>query len=497
MKISLIITVYNKQDFLNHCLDSVVGQTDQSAQVIIVDDGSTDGSAEICDSYARQYGFEVYHTENNGVSEARNLGMDKATGDYITFLDADDALTPDAIEIMGKVATRGYNIHQFGQYRRKKYAIDDGRKYSSPKGHYGFDFIPKYWVMVWNKLYKRIFIEDYYIRFKKGMQFGEDTLFNAQCILANGGFYHAPQTTIIHCLDDKKSLCRGDLSLDKLELLDEELCKLEEAQFDDKKKAWVGVAIDEHRNSRLFRRYGFGKGNGGKYDIVYFVKKSPTNEELVYSLRSVEKNWKYRSVWFCGGCPDNLRPDQMLSLAQQGTSKWNRVKDMIVQVCKNDHITENFWLFNDDFFVLKPLPEDMPPQYNGELLPYVERIERRQGHADDYTRRLRCASEALEKAGKTTLNYEVHKPMLINRKKALEVLEVFPNTPAFRSLYGNYLGIGGVSKHDMKIKTKKYSKMHEVENNWDFVSTSDTSFEEGDVGEFLRMKFTEKSRFEK
>lgn len=495
--ISLIVTVYNKHDFLVHCLDSVANQTNKSAQVIIVDDGSTDGSAKICDDYAKKYDFETYHTKNQGVSEARNFGMRKARGEFIAFLDADDVLVPEAIDIMAKVSSRGYNIYQFGQYRRKKYEIDNKRQYGSPKGHYGFDFIPKYWVMVWNKLYKRSFLEDYHLTFKKGMQFGEDALFNAQCILANEGLYHAPQATIIHCLDDNNSLCRGNLNLGRLELLDKELCNLKDAQVDPRKEEWVKVAIEEHRNSKLFKRYGFGNGNGGKYDIVYFVKDEPTNEELVYSLRSVEKNWQYRSVWFCGGCPKNLKPDQRIDLEQQGTSKWNKVRDMIARVCQNKDITEDFWLFNDDFFILKPTTEDMPPQYNGELVPYVERIEKRQGHSDDYTMRLRCASEALEKAGKTTLNYEVHKPMLINRKKALEVMEAFPKTPAFRSLYGNYWQIGGVSKHDMKIKVKKYGKMHNVENYWEFVSTSDTSFNEGEVGEFLRRRFTERSRFEK
>ena len=166
-------------------------------------------------------------------------------------------------------------------------------------------------------------------------------------------------------------------------------------------------------------------------------------------------------------------------------------------MCQNDKISEDFWLFNDDFYVLKPAGLDVPPCYNGELIPYIERVERKQGHADDYTNRLREAEKTLREAGLTTYNYEVHKPLLINRKKALEVLNRFPDTPAFRSLYGNYWKIGGESKHDMKVKVLKYPKMYAVENDWEFLSTSDTSFREGTVGEFVRKRFNKRSRFEK
>lgn len=497
MKISLIITVYNKAPFLRRCLDSVANQTSKDAEVWIIDDCSTDGSSEICDEYGSKYKWVVIHNAvNKGVSEARNIGLDNAKGDYVTFLDADDVLTPKAIDTMEKVAGRGYNIYQFCQYRCRNYGIRNNKVYGSPKGHYDLFYIPKYWVLVWNKLYKRSFLEENNIRFKKGMQFGEDTLFNTQCILANGGLYHAPQTTIVHCIDDKHSLCRGGLKLAQLEKLDNELCELESKQTDPDKIRWLKVAINEHRNSKLYNKLGFGKEAMGEHDIVYFVKDEPENEELRYSLRSVEQNFPYRNVWFCGGCPDGLKPDKMLETRQEEFTKWDRVRTMIAKVCENDEISEDFWLFNDDFFILKPV-KTMPPQYNGELEPYYKYAESKHGGvADGFTVRLREANRVLKEAGLTTLNYEVHKPMLINKKKALEVLRAFPNTPCFRSLYGNYYKIGGEDKHDMKIKIENYAKILSVQNFWDFVSTDDKSFKNGNVGEFLREKFNKKCRFE-
>lgn len=498
-KVTLIVTVYNKEPYLRRCLDSIERQTNHSAEIIVVDDASTDGSSNICDEYCEKNKWLViHHAVNKGVSEARNIGLTNAKGDYVTFLDADDVLLPRALETMEKVSGRGYNIYQFCHQRCRRYDIRSPKFYGAQKGNYDLYFIPKYWVLVWNKLYKREFLTKNRIRFKKNMQFGEDTLFNAKCILANNGLYHAPQATVIHCLDDKKSLCRKGLEISQLELLNNELRKLADKQTDIAKIKWMNVAINEHINSKLFMRLGFNGQSINGHDIVYFVKDEPSNEELRYSLRSVEEYWQYRNVWFCGGCPDGLKPDKLFNVKQEAFVKWDRVRDMITKVCENDDISENFWLFNDDFFILKPMRVNMPAQYNGELMPYIEYVEKKHGGvADGFTIRLRQAYDALTEAGLTTYNYEVHKPMLINRKKALEILKLFPDVPCFRSLYGNYYKIGGEDKHDMKIKIMQYKKMIPLQTLWDFVSTSDESFEYGNIGEFLRQKFNKKSRFEK
>lgn len=493
--ISLIVTVYNKAPFLKRCLASVYNQYDKSAQIIVVDDGSTDGSDKICDYYEK-LGFEVYHTENHGVSEARNFGMRKAKGDYVAFLDADDMLMPDATRVMQKITESGKNLYQFGQFRGRTYDTINYIPRYSPKGFYSFNFIPRYWVLVWNKLYKLSFLNANNIKFRKGMQFGEDTIFNAECILANGGIYHEEAALVVHLIDDSNSLCRGNMTLDRINKLDKELCKLADKQTDPDKAAWVNRAVNEHRKSKLYHKYGFTEKPRGRFDIVYFVKNDVSNEELTYSLRSIEENWQYRRVCFYGGCPDNLKPDRLFRTEQKGLNKWQKVRNMIIEVCKNDDISEDFWLFNDDFFVLRPIEENMPPQYNGDLVEYANYIEKKQGTADNHTCALKKAAEVLRNTGLNTYNYEVHKPMLINRKKALEVLEKFPDTHAFRSLYGNYWRIGGESIHDMKIKKLDYKRMDLVDSFWQFLSTSDESFRGGNAGEYIKRKFNKVSRFE-
>lgn len=493
--VSLIIPVYNKRGFVARALESIAAQTDKSAQVIIVDDGSTDGGENICLDYAKTNNWEYYRVCHSGVAEARNYGLSKARGDYIAFLDADDEFTPDAIEIMTKIARHGYNIYQFGQYRH--YAAGRTKDYIV-KGHYSPNKLPRRWAMVWNKLYKKSFIDENQFKFKKGLQFGEDEIFNVECILANDGLYHAPQTLIEHHFDDKSSLCRGELSAERLEGLISGLEALEKQYASQYKRDWVKNKIREHEQSGLFKRFGYKRKASGKYDVVYFVKDVGVDEELRYSLRSLEENWQFNKVWFYGGCPNGLKPDRHVQLTQYGNSKWEKVHNMLMAACKNDEITENFWLFNDDFYILRPISEDMPPQYNGDLKSYVEKVDaRHNGKSSDFTRRLRHLIATLEAAGKGTKNYAVHKPLLVNRKKMLEVLKKFPDEPMSRALYGNYWNIGGVSRHDMKIKVINYDKLPIAISKWDFLSTSDESFRNGNVGEFIRDRFKVKSRFEK
>ncbi|MCC9935333.1 glycosyltransferase family 2 protein, partial [Streptococcus agalactiae] len=101
-KVSIIIPVYNVQSFLNECIESVLAQTYSNLEIILVNDGSTDNSGDICDYYSEIDGrIFVFHKNNGGLSDARNYGISRATGDYIYLLDSDDYLyKEDAIERM-------------------------------------------------------------------------------------------------------------------------------------------------------------------------------------------------------------------------------------------------------------------------------------------------------------------------------------------------------------------------------------------------------------
>ena len=101
MTISIVIPVYNVQDYIKKCLDSILSQTFSDLEIILVDDGSTDLSGRICDYYSENdKRIKVIHTANGGQSEARNVGIKNATSEWITFIDSDDYVSSDYIEYL-------------------------------------------------------------------------------------------------------------------------------------------------------------------------------------------------------------------------------------------------------------------------------------------------------------------------------------------------------------------------------------------------------------
>ena len=99
--ISVIVPVYQAEALLPQCVESVLAQTFSDWELLLIDDGSRDGSPTLCDGYAaRDPRIRVFHKPNGGVSTARNLGLEQATGPYIAFLDADDTFEPAALETL-------------------------------------------------------------------------------------------------------------------------------------------------------------------------------------------------------------------------------------------------------------------------------------------------------------------------------------------------------------------------------------------------------------
>lgn len=188
MKASIIVPVYNVEDVLERCIDSILSQKYADFELILIDDGSTDKSGEICDRYGREDArVEVYHIANSGVSEARNVGISKAKGEYITFIDSDDYVDATFLENL---------IDEDYDFVRISYSIVD------ENGSYKDNAISK--EEVYNrisnsdiihllkngylngavcKLYRRSVIESNRIAFDKKINFGEDTLFTVEYLL--------------------------------------------------------------------------------------------------------------------------------------------------------------------------------------------------------------------------------------------------------------------------------------------------------------------------
>ena len=117
--ISVIVPVYNVELYLRKCIDSILAQTYRDLEILVVDDGSTDGSGAICDEYAgKEDRIKVFHTKNRGLSAARNLGLDEAKGEWIGFVDSDDWIEPDMYEVLIKRAEKtGADVVECGLFR--------------------------------------------------------------------------------------------------------------------------------------------------------------------------------------------------------------------------------------------------------------------------------------------------------------------------------------------------------------------------------------------
>lgn len=179
--ISVIIPVYNVLPYLREALDSVISQTYKNLEIIIIDDGSTDGSEEVCDEYTSDSRVIVIHQENRGLSGARNTGLEIITGDYVAFLDSDDAYHPDMIRKMKQslvqyeadIVACGYGIFQEkGRMTKKNQTGVRGyEKEMTITAYEALDMLMegKYIIAVWNKLYPRRLWE--HLRFPEGHVF--------------------------------------------------------------------------------------------------------------------------------------------------------------------------------------------------------------------------------------------------------------------------------------------------------------------------------------
>jgi len=213
--VSIIVPVYNAQEYLRRCIDSVLAQEYTNFELILVDDGSDDGSAHICDEYAERDGrIRVIHKENTGVSDSRNRALDLAEGEYLQFVDSDDWLTADATRqfvcsaqrsgcdmviadfyrVVGDAISRKGDIEEEGLLGREDFA---GLMMENPA-----DF---YYGVLWNKLYRRELIEKHHLRMDEDISWCEDFIFNLEYLRHCRAIY-ALQAPVYYYVKTKGSL---------------------------------------------------------------------------------------------------------------------------------------------------------------------------------------------------------------------------------------------------------------------------------------------------
>lgn len=203
--ISVIVPYLNSERWICRCVSSLrLSRGD--FEFILVNDHSTDASEAIARDMAGTDPRFVFldNARAAGVSGARNTGLDKAKGEWITFLDADDEFLPEAARVFERMIRLDGNILQANHLRR--YGERIVNKYPNPRGVYHMEALPKCWCMVWNKLIRREAIGG--IRFVEGLQYGEDEIFVLDLLAAEDKIVHTlPNTvTVMKHYDNKQSL---------------------------------------------------------------------------------------------------------------------------------------------------------------------------------------------------------------------------------------------------------------------------------------------------
>ncbi len=200
-KISIIVPVFNAISYLNSCLESIRVQTFQDFEVLLVDDGSTDGTIQIIEKFrAEDYRFRAYHQEHRGVSSARNLGLRYAAGEYLCFVDADDQIAPtyiaDLYQAIGEADSSMCGFKKRDSLSHEDCVVVPSNKIETLEENLSEFYAsgPTDWQRyLWNRMFKRTIIQQNNLRFKEDIYYKEDGLFLVQYLCASNG--------LVRCVD--------------------------------------------------------------------------------------------------------------------------------------------------------------------------------------------------------------------------------------------------------------------------------------------------------
>ena len=303
--ISIIIPIYNMEQFLERCLDSVVNQTYTSLEIILINDGSTDSSGDICDTYAKEDNrIKVIHQVNAGVSSARNAGLDITTGDYISFVDPDDyielntyetliAYLDDDIDILRFNANRKGEVLNWLPFKGEYSAIRFEQEVllsmiGSEK--FGGMFILG---VLWIHLFKRDLIEKNQIRFNKDLRRCEDRLFTITAMLHADKMFFIDDVLYHYQVNDESLSNRYDPIRWQQELIF--LNDLKKAYTETRSHSFITEADKRIKNDYILRAVTsinneyFTNNNNSFWQRYKNIKAIVNNTHTKLSIKDIQK----------------------------------------------------------------------------------------------------------------------------------------------------------------------------------------------------------------
>jgi glycosyltransferase involved in cell wall biosynthesis len=226
-KISIIVPIYNVEQYLRKCIDSLIKQTFTNIQIILVDDGATDSCPEICDEYAKKDNrIKVIHKQNGGLSDARNAGMRAASGDYIAFIDSDDYVSGRMFEVLINIMLeRNCDIVECDALKvyGNKEDVDENicnlgsiTEYNNEKALNTLMLEENLTQTVWNKLYKADLIKDIYFEIGK---INEDEFWTYQ-VFGKAQKIVKINAPLYYYLQRQGSIMNGEYNIKRLDCLE-------------------------------------------------------------------------------------------------------------------------------------------------------------------------------------------------------------------------------------------------------------------------------------
>ena len=222
MKITIVIPVYNVEAYIEDCLRSVIAQTYKGEiECVIVDDCTHDGSCDIIERFIKEYTGNIqfkllHHDKNRGLSAARNTGIDAATGEYIYFLDSDDEITPDCIELLATPLTKKKYDFVIGDYKivGSKFEfppllLEEGEIYTKEEIRSCY-FKGRWYMMAWNKLCNLEYLCNEKLYFKEGL-INEDELWSFQVACTARSMFAVNRNTYMYKVRKSSIIGQQDL----------------------------------------------------------------------------------------------------------------------------------------------------------------------------------------------------------------------------------------------------------------------------------------------
>ena len=213
--VSIIVPIYNSKDFLDRCITSLVTQSYKNLEILLIDDGSTDNSGEICDEWQKKdYRIRVFHKENGGVSSARNIGLKSCKGEYVAFVDCDDFVKQNYVEVLlNSVVENKCDMAIINLIEKYRDSTEKEIKFSTEKKLLNrYDFLDNitnkngYQGYSCNKIFSKKIIDENNLIFDENIYYSEDLLFVVKFAeKAEKIYYEFDENLYYYCINEQSS----------------------------------------------------------------------------------------------------------------------------------------------------------------------------------------------------------------------------------------------------------------------------------------------------